>query len=735
MDYKCSVYPRLCTKIVFFLLLVNCFFALGQSEDQIQKIRAHSQFSKLQLFTNALKDDFVVRRKLLLQTAAQKGWKISEALPNGGFTALQDMGPDGTPIYYTTFSDYATNVSRANTLYTSGILKLGIDGRGMKVGVWDGGTALTSHQEFGSRVSVGDGTGTTNAHATMVMGTLISKGIKEKAKGIAFNATAVSHDWTRDKIEVAEAAANGLLLSNHSYGIQTDRVPDWYFGSYIKVAQEWDQIMHNAPFYLMVTAAGNAQKLSDNATPSYGTTSDGFDLMLGFALSKNGITVTAADTKIDAKGKLTQANVTGYSSFGPVDDGRIKPDIAGAGGSIFSTSSNGTNAYDTSFGTSMATPGITGTLLLLQQYYEQLRGNFMRAATLKGLALHTADDVNEPGPDYKMGWGVMNAMAAATVVTENGFSSLLLEEELGDGAIYEIKLKASGNVPIVASISWTDPASEYVNNGILNDVTPALVNDLDIRISKDGTTFYPWRLSAKHANQPATKGDNRVDPFEKIQIDNADGEYTLRVQHKGNLRNGPQPFALIVSGIAVTDCLLTAPTGIAIVEAHENSVQLNWDPIRDAVFEVHYSENSTEWITSQTVENHIVLPNLVSGKDYKFKVRTICTENKASEYSSVFQFQFLGTATVLGGRDENQTLSVPGNLAISIYPNPAMEYIIVSGNRSAIAKYSIFSTSGIILQQGDIEDTGIDVNRLPAGLYLLVVRDMEGQRSTKFYKG
>lgn len=736
MDYKYSAHPRLCTKIVFFYFLLTCFIALGQSEAQIQKIKAYSQLPTLRAFTGALKDDFTVRRKLLMQAAEANGWKISEMLPNGGLTALQDIGPDGTPIYYTTFSDYATNVSRANALYGSGLLHLGIDGQGMKVGIWDGGTALAAHQEFGARVAVGDNTGETNAHATMVMGTLISKGIKEKAKGVAFNANAVSHDWTRDKIEVAEAAANGLLVSNHSYGIQTDRVPDWYFGSYIKVAQEWDHIMYNAPFYLMVTAAGNAQKLMDNATPIYGTSTDGFDLMLGFALAKNGITVTAADTKIDSKGRLTQANITGYSSFGPVDDGRIKPDIAGAGGSIFSTSSSSTNAYGTSFGTSMATPGITGSLLLLQQYYEELHGNYMKAATLKGLALHSADDVNEPGPDYKMGWGVMNAMAAATLVTDNGYGSLIMEEELGDGAIFEIKVKANGNSPLVASISWTDPASGYVNTGILNDSSPALVNDLDVRIFKDGSTFYPWKLSALHADQPASKGDNRVDPFEKVQLDNAVGEYIIRVSHKGSLKNGPQQFALIVSGIMVTDCLLIAPTEIAIGEANQTSVQLIWEPIQDAIFEVQYSDmDSDVWITAHTQDNSVVLHNLVSGKGYKFRVRTLCTENKASEYSAVFQFKFMGTATALGAQDELQTLSVPGNMAISIYPNPATEYIIVNGNRSAIAKYRILSMAGVILQQGDVDDAGIDVNRLSAGLYLLLVWDLEGQRSTKFYKG
>jgi len=109
----------------------------------------------------------------------------------------------------------------------------------MLVGVWDSGIALTTHQEYNGRAVIADGTTEVDAHATMVTGSIISSGIKKQAKGVAHAAKVLSHDWTRDKIEVADAAANGLLLSNHSYGIKPDRVPDWYFGSYIKISQDW----------------------------------------------------------------------------------------------------------------------------------------------------------------------------------------------------------------------------------------------------------------------------------------------------------------------------------------------------------------------------------------------------------------------------------------------------------------------------------------------------------------
>ena len=300
--------------------------------------------------------------------------------------------------------------------------------------------------------------------------------------------------------------------------------------------------MYNAPYYLMVSAAGNAQRSYDNDSPNYGKTADGFDLLLGFATSKNGLTIAGANTKIGNKGELKEANVSSYSSLGPVDDGRIKPDLAGDGTSIFSTSSTSNSSYDTSMGTSMATPGVTGSLLLLQQYHEELYGNYMKAATLKGLALHTADDVNATGPDYKMGWGIMNAKTAAELLQKKDYSSLIKEESLSEGNTYEITVTANGSENLIVSISWTDLEGEFINRGELNNATPALINDLDVRVSQNGETYLPWKLNPTKADDAAKKGDNNVDPFERIEVANAKGEYTITITHKGVLTNGCARF-------------------------------------------------------------------------------------------------------------------------------------------------------------------------------------------------
>lgn len=735
MDYK-TFAPILKQNCILFMAFCCCIsFSYGQSEAQRKKITSSYSSSKIASLTDNLKKEYSTFENRLLHTAKVKGWKFSERLPNGGYLELQDIGPDGTPLYYTTFNNVVSTTSRANALYTGGALNLGLHGEGMKVGIWDAGVALSTHQEFDNRVRISDTESQIESHATMVTGALVSSGVKRKAQGVAYKANAVTSDWRRDKIEVSEAAADGLLLSNHSYGIQTDRVPDWYFGSYIKVSQDWDNIMYNAPYYLMVTAAGNAQKKRDNDSPIYGKTADGFDLLLGFNTSKNGIVVAAADTEINRNGDVVNANVSTYSSLGPIDDGRIKPDLAGSGTGIYTANSSSNTSYMNSTGTSIAAPGITGSLLLLQQYHEKMYDGFMKASTLKGLALHTADDVNAPGPDYTMGWGVMNTKRAAETITNKDFSSIISEETLEEGETFTMTVTASQIETMTASISWTDAAGEYVNRGILNDTKAALTNDLDIRITNNGNIYFPWKLDPKRASSPASKGDNKVDPFERIDLENASGEYTITVSHKGTLKNGKQDFTIILTGIEVTGCSTNTPESIQMTEAGDSVISLEWGPIKDAIFEVQYkTENQEDWATFYTDKNKTNLENLELDIEYEVRLRTICTENIGSEFSEILKFIFKGDKTVLDSSLEYETYSKNTGLSFSVYPNPAVEQIHLHGNIPDIARYLIISPTGTTIKAGNAQGAEINVSDLSSGLYILYVQSLEGVMSTKFYK-
>jgi Subtilase family/Secretion system C-terminal sorting domain/CUB domain len=463
------------------------------------------------------------------------------------------MGVTGfnKPVYYTTSNRGAGITSRANRLYSSGGLGLSIEGQNMLAGVWDAGAALPNHELFTGRVQVMDGNNQSHPHATHVMGTVIGTDAVQNgnARGMAFKANAHSYDWNDDLSETAEAAANGLLLSNHSYGYQPEFLSEDAFGKYDDYAAGVDDVLFNAPYYQLVVAAGNSNG------QGYNPDKNGYDLLAGMGLSKNAITV-AAIHEVPVYTGPASVELAYFSSWGPTDDGRIKPDVSAKGWGTFSSVDSSPASYDTYSGTSMAAPSVTGTLLLWQQYYNEKNGNFMKAATLRGLMIHSADEAGDaPGPDYRFGWGLINAEKAASVIGKDNFQSVILQNTLTEGTTFIKNVTALGNGPLVATLCWTDPAGNPTNNEEVDDATAMIVNDLDVRITKAATTYMPWKLDPANPAGAATQGDNLVDNVEKIQVTNPTGEYTVTVSYKGTLVNQLQNYSLIISGLRVRSFL------------------------------------------------------------------------------------------------------------------------------------------------------------------------------------
>lgn len=537
-------------KKIFFAVLF-CFVLIGvddlHAQTPAQQIIITDQYQSNAIQT--LQEDLQKQQQLFLRqlknVPAEKQFIENR---DGTIDQLVGFLPDGTPLFYSIQNTNAANTTRANTLNSGGILGLQLDGQNMIGGVWDGGPTRTTHQEFQGRAITTDGNTTLNgnsSHATHVSGTVGAGGVDADAKGMAPLATVRTFEWTNDLAEVSQQAAQGLLLSNHSYGTPAASVPTWFIGAYSFVSRTWDQISHTYPYYLMVTAAGNEGNFNniDATTP-------GFDKLTGNKTAKNNMVVAnAQDANVDGNGNLVSVLINSGSSEGPADDLRIKPDITGNGTGVYSSTASGDATYNSFSGTSMASPNVMGTLLLVQQHYQNVNQSFMKAATLKGLACHTTDDAGLQGPDATFGWGLLNAKKAAETITNNGISSWISEEVLLQNGSFSKTVKAVNGQPLMASITWTDVPG-VANNGILNDPTPALVNDLDIRITQGNQTFFPWRLQSDATLAALRDADNAVDNVEQVKIDSSNGgEYTITVTHKGTLVGGVQPYSLVITGI------------------------------------------------------------------------------------------------------------------------------------------------------------------------------------------
>jgi hypothetical protein len=177
------------------------------------------------------------------------------------------------------------------------------------------------------------------------------------------------------------------------------------------------------------------------------------------------------------------------------------------------------------------------------------------------------------------------------------------------------------------------------------------------------------------------------------------------------------------------------PTGVLLNEATEEAVNVTWDTQADALFEVQYRALGTaDWTTEYQYETTNSLKGLVKGKTYEVRLRTFCSENVMSDYTSVMEFRFDGTATQMEEVVVMEEFSISEPLKLAIYPNPAVEQISIDGAISQNARFSIVNTMGLTVKTGEASQKKIDVANLSAGLYILTVQDLEGVKSTKFYK-
>jgi chitodextrinase len=635
--------PRKGTVLFLFLLFNVSLFAQTPAEQE--KITSRYDNAKLESLQGRLSNKKQLQKEEAIIRAQQRNLPIKVTLEDGSFAELQYIAEDGSPIYYRTFNVAAAKSTRANFLNNGGGLGLNLDGQNMIGYVWDGGHARVSHQEYdgsggSNRVTIQDaaaeGGTQLNFHAAHVTGTITASGVQAAAKGMAPQSKVRGYMWNDDVAEATAAAANGMLLSNHSYGYRSDLVPDYYFGAYIDESRNWDEVMHNAPYYLMVVAAGNDGNAdSYNGAPLNGNSS--YDKLTGHSTSKNNLVIAnAQDANIDANGNLVSVTINSSSSEGPTDDLRIKPDITGNGTAVYSTYESSDTVYASITGTSMASPNVTGTLLLLQQHANNTFGNFMRASTLKGLALHTADDVGPTGPDAVYGWGLLNAKRAAEAISDEGTNSLIEELTLTSGNTYTFTVDADGINNLMASVSWTDVPGTATTQ--TNSTTKRLVNDLDIRVTQGGTTYFPYRLTGVTTNG---LGDNTADPYERIAVANASGNYTITITHKGSLSGGSQNYSLIVTGItsAPVNCSAVTPTGLNVSGVGSNSAIVGYNAVAGATYDVRYRETgTTTWTTVASAATSASLNGLAATTGYEVQVRSKCADGTSSAYSSSVTF-------------------------------------------------------------------------------------------------
>lgn len=583
------------TKLNFVIYIIGMFLLLQIyiSNSFAQKIDSlnltTSKFTKkqIEIYAEEKAKEWQTKRKRAEDFARRNNLPIRKVFKDGKVIELQWI-ENGQPIYYQTLNvDAAATISTddvwGNPYYLTGSL--------VTMGIWDGGGVRLTHQEFTNRVTQIDNPDSIIDHATHVAGTMISYGNTYNSHGMSPDAKLAAYDWKMDISEITNSSFS-INTSNHSYGPicgwlwdglvwrwfgdpSISQTEDYKFGFYDIRSKDVDNITYSIrPFHLIVAAAGNDR--ADNGpgpngfhylgwTNNSSTTTrepdggtDGYDSILsGIQTAKNSLTVGAI---LD-----NQYILTDFSSWGPTDDGRIKPDVTANGYELYSTVAfvpgswppvASDESYDYKSGTSMASPSVSGSIgLLLQYIHNEFPFRPILASELKALIINTVDEAgNWQGPDYAFGWGVMNTERAAGVIqleTIDGENTHIFSDVIHQNETKDIVIDYDGTEDLIVTICWSDPPGTPPTPQ-LNPTTKMLVNDLDLRVIsqfQDDYVYSPWILNPASPTNPATTGDNTRDNVEKVEVATTTaGQYIARITHKGTLQGSEQQFSVVVSG-------------------------------------------------------------------------------------------------------------------------------------------------------------------------------------------
>ncbi|HLX60841.1 MAG TPA: S8 family serine peptidase [Planctomycetota bacterium] len=423
-----------------------------------------------------------------------------------------------------------------------------VDGSGITVAVRDVGKP-DMHVDFAPRMQYidSDGDPTYAYHATAVVGQIASNGSTQPAaKGVAPNSNVLIYslqDSDFGTADMIDAGTRGARMSNHSYGPSGLTT----YGDYQPESADFDAAMnaHN----LLAFLAGNEE--------SDATKYNHIDFFVG---TKNGLCLEASSSSAMAGNPSAippiapSDGIASFAKYGPMNDGRIKPDLVAFGVSV--TMDQGTNGTGTLSGTSFSTAVATGVSALVLQHYKSVYGAEPSAAMTKTLLCESATDLGQPGPDAIYGFGIINAQEAVRLIDlkVGANPSPFAEGSLANGQAQTQSIAVPAGAPLLkATLCWMDVAGDPTS-------AKALVNDLDLTLTDpNGVTYYPFSLDPANPSANATaSGPNRVDPIEQIAVNNpVAGTWTATI-NAFSVPSGSQAYAFCANFTSILAPMFTS---------------------------------------------------------------------------------------------------------------------------------------------------------------------------------
>lgn len=436
-------------------------------------------------------------------------------------------------------------------------------------------------------------------HGTHVAGSVLGNGAQsdDDIRGMAYEAQLVFQaieqwiDWKNpawtDEYGLAgipddlnelfqQAYDDGARIHTNSWGSIKDSQGNLAEGQYLISSRQIDEFMWKNKDMVILFAVGNSGRdgdsngvidedslsiqacakncisvgASENNRPPGSKPAPGYDIPWG---TGSWLTKFPENPIKDDHVSDNPEGMAAFSSRGPTDDGRIKPDVVAPGTNILSVRSSKATGHGWGLlptsdsrrpyymymgGTSMATPLTAGVVALIRQYLRKVRDhNEPSAALVKAILIHGAISMEGqynpsevgPVPDVNQGWGRVNLRNSVSpdlpVIMEFKDDPA---DALGTGEYKEFAFKVANDTePFKATLVWTDYPSDPSTGGLVNKL----------------------RVSVIPPSGPTEYGVPENNNVQQVTIENPLlGVHTVRIWAKEVNEGGKQDFALVVSG-------------------------------------------------------------------------------------------------------------------------------------------------------------------------------------------
>lgn len=472
--------------------------------------------------------------------------------------------------------------------------QLGFDGNGVTVCVADTGLdtgdtntmhpdlngRVTGFQFYGDLTDGSDGyghgthcagiiagnaaTGETDPDSGQFYGLGVASGADLFIERIFDDNAAEVDPFPGDETLATDAVRAGAQIGANSWGNDVNGEYDIDAAAFDELVRDADPSTPDDQPYILEFSAGNAGAESGTiGSPASAKN------VIATGASENVPGTLAQTYGLYADGPDTMAD---FSSRGPCEDGRIKPDVVAPGTWIASLRSSyafnedaiawGTidDYYVYMGGTSMSGPAAAGAAAVFVQYYKSLHdGAVPSPALVKAALINSAEELDNnnggpgPAPNFDEGWGRVTLTNLITTNFDEAPRNFQFFDQgalLMTGQTYgQHTLVRSSSQPLKITLAYTDVPG-------FPGAIPALVNDLDLEVVAPDGTLYRGNQFVGDESIPNAPTPDDINNVEGVYISNPmPGDYVVRVRATNVPEDArldtaqiDQDFALVASG-------------------------------------------------------------------------------------------------------------------------------------------------------------------------------------------